>query len=130
VVRFPDSCEDGYAERSNHRACRILRFNGGDLREWLAEAQQPVNPKAAEQFASDSEKAERGDADAAYRLGEAFESGRLGGVVDLSKALTYYRQAAKQGHRQAAARVAEIEAKLAPREEKLQPSPSSPGQGH
>ncbi|HEX6531637.1 MAG TPA: SEL1-like repeat protein [Nitrospira sp.] len=96
----------------------------------LAEPQRPVNPKAAEQFASDSEKAERGDADAAYRLGEAFESGRFGGVVDLSKALTYYRQAAKQGHRQAAARVAEIEAKLGPKEEKLQPSLPSPGQGY
>src|SRR5262245_39217635 len=70
-----------------------------------AQTQQPVNPKAAEQFAADSEKAERGDPDAAFRVGEALESGRLGGVVDLSKALTFYRQAADQGHRQAAARV-------------------------
>jgi TPR repeat protein len=93
-----------------------------------AEAQtpRPLNPKAAEQYAADSEKAEQGDADAAYRVGEALESGRLGGVKDFSKALTFYRKAAEQGHQQAAKRVAEIEAQLGRNEEKLQSAPSSP----
>lgn len=93
-----------------------------------AETSRQLDPKAAEQYASDSEKAEAGDPDAAYRLGEALESGRVGGVVDLSKALTFYRKAAEQGHRKAADRVAEIEAKLGRNEEKLQAAPSSPGQ--
>ena len=92
-----------------------------------AETSRQLDPKAAEQYASDSEKAERGDPDAAYRLGEALESGRVGGVVDLSKALTFYRLAAEQGHRKAAERVAEIEAKLGRNEEKLQAEPSPPG---
>ena len=92
-----------------------------------AQTSRPLDPKAAEQYASDSEKAERGDADAAYRVAEALESGRLGGVMDLSRALTFYRQAAEQGHRQAAERVAEIEAKLGRNEEKLQTTPPSPG---
>ena len=92
-----------------------------------AQSSRPLDPKAAEQYASDSEKADRGDADAAYRVGEALESGRLGGVMDLSRALAFYRKAAEQGHRQAAERVAEIEAKLGRNEEKLQAAPSSPG---
>jgi hypothetical protein len=92
-----------------------------------AQTSRPLDPKAAEQYVSDSEKAERGDADAAYRVAEALESGRLGGVMDLSRALTFYRQAAEQGHRQAAERVAEIEAKLGRNEEKLQLTPPSPG---
>jgi TPR repeat protein len=95
-----------------------------------AEAQisRPLDPKAAEQYASDSEKAEGGDPEAAYRIGQALESGRLGGVVDLSKALMFYRKAAEQGHRQAADRVGEIETKLGRNEEKLQAAPPSPGQ--
>jgi TPR repeat protein len=93
-----------------------------------AQASRPLDPKAAEQYASDSEKAEHGDPDAEYRVGEALESGRLGGVVDNSKALTFYRRAAEQGHRRAAERVAEIEAILGRNEEKLQAAPSSPGQ--
>ena len=91
-----------------------------------AEMARPLDPKAAEQYAADSEKAEHGDADAAYRMGQALESGRLGGVIDLSRALTFYRQAAERGHRQAANRVAEIEAQLGRNEEKLQAAPSSP----
>ena len=80
------------------------------------EAQTPkqsLNPKAAQEYASDSEKADSGDPDAAYRMGEALESGRLGGLKDLSKALTFYKLAAQRGHPQAAARVAQIEAELA-----------------
>ena len=45
-----------------------------------AEAPRQMSPKAAQQFAADTEKAASGDPDAAYRMGEAFESGRLGGV--------------------------------------------------
>ena len=80
--------------------------------EATAAGPQPLTPQAAQQFAADSEKAAGGDPDAAYRMGEAFESGRLGGMKDLNKALTYYRQAAKNGHEDAAARVTQIEAKL------------------
>jgi TPR repeat protein len=77
-----------------------------------AQAIRPLDPQAAQQYVSDSEKAESGDPDAAYRLGEAFESGRLGGLKDLRKALTFYRLAAENGHQQAAERVSEIEAEL------------------
>ena len=80
--------------------------------EATAVGPQPLTPQAAHQFAADSEKAAAGDPEAAYRMGEAFESGRLGGMKDLNKALTYYRQAAKSGHEEAAARVTQIEAKL------------------
>ena len=80
--------------------------------EATAAGPQPLTPQAAQQFAADSEKAAGGDPDAAYRMGEAFESGRLGGMKDLNKALTYYRQAAKKGHEEAATRVTQIEAKL------------------
>jgi TPR repeat protein len=73
---------------------------------------QLLDPKAAQEYAADSEKAAAGDPDAAYRVGEALESGRLGGMKDLNKALTFYRQAAKKGHQQAAARVNQLEAKL------------------
>ena len=73
---------------------------------------QPLTPQAAQQYAADSEKAERGDPDAAYRMGEAFESGRLGGVKDLNKALSYYKLAGKNGHKQAAARAMQIEVEL------------------
>ena len=78
-----------------------------------AQAPRPLDPQAAHQFASDSEKADRGDPEAAYRMGEAFESGRLAGVKDLNKAVTYYRLAAGKGHQQAAEWLAQIEADLA-----------------
>jgi TPR repeat protein len=87
--------------------CVPMVGSGGDV---TAEAPQLLNPKAAEQYASDSEKAARGDPEAAYRMGEAFESGRLGGLKDIDKALKFYRLAAQKGHKQAAARVAQIEA--------------------
>ena len=92
-----------------------------------AQLVQPLDPQAAQQYASDAEKADSGDPEAAYRMGEALESGRIGGVVDSSKALNFYRQAAQQGHRAAADRVAEIEARMGRKQEKLQPAPPSPG---
>jgi len=91
-----------------------------------AEAPQLLSPKAAQQYASDSEKAARGDPEAVYRMGEALESGRLGGLKDLNKALTFYRLAAQKGHRQAAARVAELEAELG-QSQKKPPPPASLG---
>ena len=89
--------------------------------------QQPLDLKAAQEYASDSEKAARGDPDAAYRMGEALESGRLGGMKDLHKALTFYRLAAQKGHQQAAARVAQIEAELGQRQKKRETPPPSSG---
>jgi TPR repeat protein len=77
-----------------------------------AQALQPITPKAAQEYASDSEKASYGDPDAAYRIGQALESGRLGGVKNLNKALTFYKLAAQKGHQLAAARAAQIEAEL------------------
>ncbi|HET9606223.1 MAG TPA: hypothetical protein VFO87_04185 [Nitrospira sp.] len=85
----------------------------GSRNDVEAQAPRPLDPQAAQQYASDSEKADSGDPDAAYRMGEAFESGRLAGVTDLNKALTFYRLAAGKGHQQAAERVAQIEADLA-----------------
>ena len=76
-----------------------------------AQAPQQLTPKAAQQFASDSEKAAIGDPDAAFRMGEAFESGRFG-LKDLKKALSYYRFAALKGHQQAAARALQLEVEL------------------
>ena len=97
----------------------------GSHEEVKAQAQQQLNPKAAQQYASDSEKAARGDPEAAYRMGEALESGRLGGLKDLNKALTFYRLAAQKGHKQAAARVAQIEAELGQKKQATTPpSPS------
>jgi TPR repeat protein len=84
----------------------------GSHSDLKAQALQPLAPKAAEQYASDSEEAAHGDPEAAYRMGESLESGRLGGLKDLTKALKFYRLAAEKGHQQAAARVAEIEAEL------------------
>jgi TPR repeat protein len=84
---------------------------------------QPLTPQAAQQYASDSEKAERGDPDAAFRMGEAFESGRLAGVKDLDKALTYYRLAAEKGHKQAAARAIQLEVELEQHRKKAPPAP-------
>lgn len=83
-----------------------------------AQAIRPLDPQTAQQYVSDSEKAENGDPDAAYRLGEAFESGRLGGLKDLTKALTFYRLAAENGHQQAAEKVSQIEAELGGTEQK------------
>jgi len=84
----------------------------GSPNEVEAQAPRPLDPQAAQQYASDSEKADRGDPEAAYRMGEAFESGRLAGVRDLNKAVRYYRLAAGKGHQQAAERLAQIEAEL------------------
>ena len=92
-----------------------------------AQAPQQLNPKAAQQFATDSEKAASGDPEAAYRVGEALESGRLGGVKDLKKALSYYRFAALKGHQQAAERVAQIQAELEQSQKKQETPPVSPG---
>jgi TPR repeat protein len=89
----------------------------GSRNDVEAQAPRPLDPQAAQQYASDSEKADSGDPDAAYRMGEAFESGRLAGVTDLNKALTFYRLAAGKGHQQAAERVAQIEADLARRKQ-------------
>ena len=86
---------------------------------------QPLTPQAAQQYAADSEKAERGDPDAAYRMGEAFESGRLGGVKDLNKALYYYKLAGKNGHREGNARAMQLEVELG----KIQTKPSPPSSG-
>jgi TPR repeat protein len=88
---------------------------------------QALAPKAAEQYASDSEEAAHGDPEAAYRMGEALESGRLGGLKDLTKALTFYRLAAQKGHQQAAARVAQIEAQLGQSRNKQELPPRSLG---
>ena len=92
-----------------------------------AQAPQPLDPKAAQEYASDSEKAARGDPDAAYRVGAALESGRLGGLKDLTKALTFYRLAAQNGHQQAAARVAQIEAELGQSQKEQEAPPPSLG---
>jgi TPR repeat protein len=72
---------------------------------------QPLTPQAAQKYAADAEKAEHGDPEAAYRMGEAFESGRLG-MKDLNKALSYYKLAAKNGHQEAAARATQLEVEL------------------
>lgn len=90
-----------------------------------AQAIRPLDPQAAQEYVSDSEKAESGDPDAAYRVGEAFESGRLGGLKDLTKALTFYRLAAENGHQQAVEKVSQIEAELG--ETKQKPPASSLG---
>ena len=72
---------------------------------------QPLTPQAAQKYAADVEKAEHGDPDAAFRMAEAFESGRLG-MKDLNKALSYYKLAAKNGHQEAAARAMQLEVEL------------------
>ncbi|HJR75782.1 MAG TPA: hypothetical protein VJ805_02380 [Nitrospiraceae bacterium] len=95
----------------------------GNHREVTAQALQPLAPKAAEQYASDSEDAAHGDPEAAYRMGESLESGRLGGLKDLTKALKFYRLAAEKGHQQAAARVAQIEADLSHNKKKEEMPP-------
>jgi TPR repeat protein len=102
----------------------LVAGSHGDVK---AQGAQPLNPKAAQEYAADSEKAAGGDPDAAYRMGEALESGRLGGLRDLNKALKFYRLAAQKGHQQAAARAAEIEADLHRSQKKQAPTP---GLGH
>jgi TPR repeat protein len=94
----------------------------GSRNDVVAQAPRPLDPQAAQQYASDSEKAERGDPDAAYRMGEAFESGRLAGVTDLNKALTFYRLAAGKGHQQAAERLTQIEAELGQKKPQAPPA--------
>ncbi len=94
----------------------------GGLCNVRAQMQQSLDPKAAQDYASDSEKAEDGDAEAAYRVGKALESGRLGGLKDLKKALMFYRLAAQGGHQQAAERMATIEAELSQSQEKQETS--------
>jgi TPR repeat protein len=94
----------------------------GGLCNVRAQMQRPVNPQAAQDYASDSEKAAAGDAEAAYRVGKTLESGRLGGLKDLKAALTFYRLAAQEGHQQAAERVAKIEAELSQSQEKQETS--------
>jgi TPR repeat protein len=88
---------------------------------------QQLNPKAAQQYALDSERAARGDPEAAYRMGEALESGRLGGLKDLHKALTYYRLAAQKNYQDAAARVIQIEAELSKGHKTPESAPISRG---
>jgi TPR repeat protein len=87
---------------------------------------QQLNPKAAQQYAADSEKAANGDPDAAYRMGEAFESGRLGGLKDLKRALGFYKMAAQRGRQDAAARIAQIESELRLNQNKQASSGISP----
>ena len=91
------------------------------------QAARELSPKAAEQYASDSEKAAGGDPDAAYRLGEALESGRFGGLKDLNKALSFYRLAAQNGHKQAAARALQIEVELEQSRKKAAAGPDPDG---
>src|SRR5262249_21412900 len=88
---------------------------------------QLLSPQAAQKYAADSEKAANGDPDAAYRMGEAFESGRLGGLKDLKKALSYYKLSAQKGNQDAAARMAQIESELRLNQHKHASSPLSPG---
>ena len=94
----------------------------GSRNDVEAQAPRPLDPQAAQQYASDSEKADSGDPDAAYRMGEAFESGRLAGVKDLNKAVTFYRLAAGKGHQQAAERLAQIEAELGQKKPEAPPA--------
>ena len=106
--------------------CVSLVYSRDDVTA-QGQAPQRLDPKAAQQYAADSEKAASGDPDAAYRVGEALESGRLGGLKDLNKALMFYRQAAKKGHQQAAARVTQIEAELGKSHKEAEKSPPSSG---
>lgn len=96
----------------------------GDVK---AQMLRQMTPQAAEDYASDSEKAARGDPEAAYRLGKYLESGRLGGFIDLNKALKFYKLAAEEGHQQAAARVAQIEDELSRSQKEEQTPPTSLG---
>ena len=106
-------------------ACGVSMLGRDSLAD--AEVIQPLTPQAAQEYASDSEKADSGDPEAAYRMGEARASGRLGGLKDLHKALGYYRSAAAKGHQQSAERVTQIEAELARAPIKEEPKSSLPG---
>ena len=99
----------------------------GSRGEVNAIGSQLLSPKAAQQYASDSEKAANGDPDAAYRMGEAFESGRLGGLKDLRKALSFYKLAAQNGRQDATARIAQIESELRLNQNKHASSPLTKG---
>jgi TPR repeat protein len=92
--------------------CISLLSIVGSFEAVTAEAPRQMSPKAAQQYAADSERAAKGDPDAAYRVGEALESGRFGGLKDLNKALSYYKLAAKNGHKEAAARALQLEVEL------------------
>ena len=99
----------------------------GSRSEADAEAIQPLTPQAAQEYASDAEKADSGDPEAAYRMGEALESGRLGGLKDLHKALMYYRLAAQKNYQDAAQRVTQIEAELSKDQKSVKSAPISRG---
>lgn len=94
----------------------------GNLEDVTAEAPREMSPKAAQQYVADSEKAANGDPDAAFRMGQALESGRFGGLKDLNKALSYYRLAARNGHPDAATRITQIEADLRQSQKKEPPA--------
>ena len=85
----------------------------GNWADVESQTTQPLDPHVAQQYVSDSERADHGDAEAAFRLGQALESGRVGGFKSLSKALLFYKLAAENGHQKAAARIAQIEAEKA-----------------
>jgi TPR repeat protein len=55
------------------------------------------NPKASRDFASRLQKAKRGDSDAQFRIGLAYEVG-AGVQQDYSQAVRWYRQAADHGN--------------------------------
>ena len=99
----------------------------GSLEDVTAEASRQMSPKAAQQYAADSEKAASGDPDADYRMAEALESGRFGGLKDLNKALSFYKLAARNGHRDAAARVTQLELELNQSQSQQKSSPLSQG---
>jgi TPR repeat protein len=86
----------------------VAMVSGGSVK---TQTPQPLTPQAAQHYAADAAKAEQGDAEAAFRMAEAFESGRLG-MKDLNKALSYYKIAAKNGHQEAAARATQLEVEL------------------
>eukprot|EP00931_Biecheleriopsis_adriatica_P122997 TRINITY_DN98053_c0_g1_i1.p1 TRINITY_DN98053_c0_g1~~TRINITY_DN98053_c0_g1_i1.p1 ORF type:complete len:152 (+),score=19.95 TRINITY_DN98053_c0_g1_i1:3-458(+) len=63
-----------------------------------------------------------GDSDAAFLLGQAYAHGALGKEVDFKVALTWYRAAAQQGHREAQYALGEAhETKLPLRRDLLEP---------
>jgi TPR repeat protein len=99
----------------------------GSMENLKAETPPQISPKAAQQYAADSEKAASGDPEAAYRVAEALESGRFGGLKDLNKALSFYKLAARNGHRDAAARVTQLELELNQSQSQQKSSPLSQG---
>lgn len=103
--------------------CIAMVGRQGDVK---AQISRQITPQAAEDYASDSEKAAEGDSEAAYRLGNYLESGRLG-FKNLTKALKFYKLAAEKGHQQAAVRVAQIEAELSRSQKEEEMPPTSLG---